>query len=212
MNPEASPAPDSAGEGPAPAAAGDRREQGGPDPARLWRSFHDLDDTTSRKLGPTYWHRRRGVCQIKIAQIQADGRHFIPDPGGFAAHVLAVWDACPIEGGQIIDLVAWREENPSKWWIHVNWGDCLGRWLVGCWAADPDRPTLIYRTPLAWSRAGGQGVCLLTHNPAEQRAIVAQLGVVANGEPGDRAHVRELQALVRPRPGPRVLLHLDAEA
>lgn len=60
------------------------------------------------------------------------------------------------EGGGLVDLVAWRSDDPTRWWLRTGLG-----WLLNadaCIASrwDGDHLTL-HATPLDWLRAGEGG-------------------------------------------------------
>lgn len=76
-------------------------------------------------------------------------------PGDGAVHVLS-----PVYAdGQIIDIVAWRSDAPTKW----LWRTGIG-WALGTDELRPrwdNAPMPIHATPLDWLRAAGEGICVL---------------------------------------------------
>jgi hypothetical protein len=59
-------------------------------------------------------------------------------------------------------------------------------------------PVPIRRTPLAWLRAGGDGLCLLTRDPAETQQVLGWCWALAAA---DLDHARALRRVVdRPYP------------
>ncbi len=85
-----------------------------------------------------------------------------PDPAGRWAAILAVDDRF----GELVDLVSWLPENPSRWWLRV--GDetpILGARALA-FAADCGKRIRLWSTPERWLREGGAGrlhqdVCIL---------------------------------------------------
>lgn len=62
----------------------------------------------------------------------------------------------PIESIEIIDLVAFRSDAPTRW----RWrtGDA---WALGSELLDQDAPITLVAHPLAWLAEGGEALCLL---------------------------------------------------
>lgn len=90
---------------------------------------------------------------VFAGEIEREGR-FLPGEG--RNHVVQ-----PVaEGGVVIDLVAWRPDEPTRWGLVSGNG-----WLLNADHAfasrwDGDRLSLL-ATPLAWLRAGGSGATVL---------------------------------------------------
>lgn len=79
------------------------------------------------------------------------------DPAGKAMIVLPV-----IEGDCIEDLVAFRPDEPERWYLHQGaYGATLG--LETVWEAESyQEPILVHPSPLSWLQAECLGVCVLS--------------------------------------------------
>lgn len=62
----------------------------------------------------------------------------------------------PIELIDIIDLIAFRSDAPTRW--HWRTGDA---WALGSELLDQDAPITLVAHPLAWLAEGGEALCLL---------------------------------------------------
>ena len=108
-----------------------------------------------RSLSP----RERVALGAAPIMTSSDGA-YRPDPAGEWAAILAVHDRF----GELIDLVSWLPETPSRWWLRV--GDetpVLGARALA-FAADCGKPIRLFSTPEEWLRArGNRGdhVCVL---------------------------------------------------
>lgn len=106
------------------------------------------------------------------------------DPG-------VVWD----EIAEVVDIVAWHPATPGRWARRTGLADMLGEVAA-------DEPVRVHRTPLAWLRAGGEGVCFLERNLT---VVSLALNVASQVIAEDKAHARELREICeRPYPVPRI--------
>ena len=149
------------------------------------------------------WLAARGVSliaqlqaptEIAETRISVDGQFFVPDIGGRRVLLMAIWSCPPAEGGEIVDLVAFDHPvHASRRWRRTGLGAALGQHL-----AEPgwplDGPVAVFRSPLAWARHGGVGVCLASPDPDECAALLRALPAIAAE---DAAHAAELDGLLR---------------
>lgn len=118
-------------------------------------------------------------------------------PGDGPLHVLT-----PVyEGGEVIDLIAWRSERPMDW----AWRTGLG-WALGAdeirrdyWPGDP--PLQLHATPLDWLRAGGLGLCVLDWEADELEGLRHVHAIEAD----EWIAVRLRRALSKPRRLPTII-------
>ncbi len=108
-------------------------------------------------------HRAGGMA---VARIGTTGRLWMPEPTGTPTFILPVW-AGPapsiysiIESPVLIDMIAWRPDDPSRWWYRTGEGDTLGIDNLDLAHAE-GWPISLHRTPLDWLRAGCRGAVLL---------------------------------------------------
>jgi hypothetical protein len=140
---------------------------------------------------------------VGAERISVNGAIYEPNEGGDWAFIMAVHaDAVGPESltpeemlhvGDIVDLVAWCPEKPEWWALRrgsMTWLGAIGPQLI-----DPD-PVPIWRTPLAWLQAGGEGLCLLSQALHDrQRVLLGIRHILAE----DVEHGRELRdTLLRP--------------
>lgn len=92
-----------------------------------------------------------GVMDIRIRA----GR-WEPMFRGDRAYVLPVHSPA----GRIVDLVAFRIETPSSFWLRDGAGVMLGHDALGH-AEHYREPLTVHETPFDWLRSGGQGCCVL---------------------------------------------------
>ncbi len=83
-------------------------------------------------------------------------------------------------GGVVIDLVAFRADQPSRWWQRTGTATALGEQAVE--QADwPEEPLSVYPDPLAWLRAECRGAVIL--EPAAAGWVLAGLKTVITRGP-----------------------------
>lgn len=105
---------------------------------------------------------RQHTVGLMTIEVAADGS-FTPFPDGFPACVVAVvWpEAHAFGDAGIFDLVAFKTDDPSRWWLRAGTAFALGEHLLGL----PD-PVSVVRTPVDWLACGGDAVCILDWSDA----------------------------------------------
>ncbi len=109
-------------------------------------------------------HRAGGVA---VARISTTGRLWMPEPTGTPAFILPVWaDPAPsiyygVENPVLIDMIAWRPDDPAAWWYRQGEADLvLGAEHLNL-AHIEGWPISFATTPLEWLRGNCHGACLL---------------------------------------------------
>lgn len=147
---------------------------------------------------------------LGVARVLVEGEHYQPHESGGRAFITPVrvleqdspedpdFDVAPSLGA-LIDLVAWHPRFPDRWALRRGAATWLGA-IPPQVMAPP--PVPIRRSPLAWLRAGGTGLCILTGDPGEaQRLLLGCSRLLAEND----EHAKELRRIVtRPYPAPRV--------
>lgn len=124
-----------------------------------------------------------GACNMIFA-----GQRWEPDP--FSEHRAFVLPV--LAWGGTVDLLAFHPMS-DDWFLRTGAATTLGRVETFL----PDVPTRVFRTPLSWLVGGCQGICLLTHDPAEQQAILLSLRAI---RAEDIDHTLELQRILKRPP------------
>lgn len=88
-----------------------------------------------------------------VALIRRHGPFYEPDTGGTPAVIIPAMD-----GGDLADLVAFTPRQLGRWQVRLGGCPLLGIDNLGIWSA----PLHLWRTPLAYLRAGLQGVVVLS--------------------------------------------------
>jgi hypothetical protein len=134
-----------------------------------------------------------------VARIAPEGTHWRPDSDGIEALVVAVWAFAPrdadgrwVTDNQVVDLVAFRPAEPSRWWVRTGFATCLGEWSIPTLSDDPVH---VWRTPLAWLRAGTSGICIL--DPSAARDVLLRCSAIVAEEV---EHGREIRAIMQTSP------------
>jgi hypothetical protein len=134
-----------------------------------------------------------------------------PNPGGVVvAHVFPVTTVdpdnpelieserpdCIVSHGHVIDLCAVHPRTPQYWALRTGAATVLG-------AIEPQgmfcSPVPVYRTPVAWLRAGCRGIVLLTPNALERARILRQIGVLQAEDERHEGELVRLLSLPTPR-------------
>ncbi len=108
-------------------------------------------------------HRAGGLA---VARISTAGRLWMPVLTGTAAFILPVWNGpAPsiyqaVEHPLLIDMIAWRPDDPTRWWYRTGDGDVLGADHLDLAHAE-GWPISFATTPLEWLRGNCHGACLL---------------------------------------------------
>lgn len=145
----------------------------------------------------------RGIAELGARQIPFGVGHVeriergLYQPGDGSLHVIS-----PVYAdGELIDLIAWRSEQPMNW----AWRTGLG-WALGAdetsrdyWPGDP--PLQLHATPLDWLRAGGTGMCVLDWEADE----LEELRGISAIEADEMVAVRLHRALSKPRRLPTII-------
>ncbi len=106
---------------------------------------------------------------LAVARIGTVGRLWVPEPTGTPAFILPVWAGVApsiyqvVENPVLIDMIAWRPDDPASWWYRQGEVDVdLGAGHLDL-AHVEGWPISLHRTPLGWLRAGCRGAVLLDH-------------------------------------------------
>lgn len=107
-----------------------------------------------------------GSSRVGIAEARTLGdRRYEPRPGGDRQFVVPIYplpslwaDDCWLRG--IPDLVAWQPNRPEAWWRRLGACPLLNPRAVDA-ALEADKPLKLWRTPLAYLRAAGEGAVVL---------------------------------------------------
>ena len=114
------------------------------------------------------------------------------DASGREAVVVEAHD----EAGDVLDLVAWMPERPDRWRAMFGTAPALGMGAATSTMTYIDGlPLQIYRTPLEWLQAAGDGAVLL--DPvlgARWLAWLAELGFAQQIAPRDARHAGQVEA------------------
>jgi len=86
------------------------------------------------------------------AGILIEGDRFRHDRDGDPAHLCIIHDS----GGWPVDVVAWFQDAPGRWYLHDGLGPILGAWNLAVARGWGDSIT-IHPTPCDWIKAGGSG-------------------------------------------------------
>lgn len=130
-------------------------------------------------------HHQLGLMRVAEA---GDGL-FYPSPDGARRLVVPVY-----EGSELLDLVAFSTTSPDHWLLRTGFGLALGLfegWEPHRWADSVH----LYRTPLDWLRAGGDGLCVVDWSAPEIYMLNDLRQITVNDH-----HVRQqlINALQRP--------------
>jgi hypothetical protein len=107
-------------------------------------------------------------------------------------------------GDDLIDIIAWRPSQPSRWWFRTGHAAMLGEdaYLASRML---DEALIVHPTPEAWCRAGQCGSCILDGKFRQHLLGLAEIRF------SDRAHCRAVRKeLARPEHLPRILVRAAA--
>ena len=162
------------------------------------------------------WLRDKGVPDIAMVkypgigiarvEIHDDLFDFV-DVGGVRMFVMPV----SVAGiySDIIDAIAWRASDPSRWWLNTGAGVALGADCIDT-AMVFDVPLRVFQTPLSWFCNQGAGLCVLDW-PA-MRLDVEEVAAGAGIIPEDINQGDEIERhLIPPRPDFNILIWSAAE-
>lgn len=79
--------------------------------------------------------------------------------------------------GKLVDIVAWQEEDPSRWWVATGMGVCLGAPEL-MRVSFTDLPCVLVSTPAGWrhlqrSPQGVQSICILNWSTVDTLDLFA---------------------------------------
>lgn len=128
-------------------------------------------------------------------------RSHIYQPGDGPAHVvMPVMDM-----GEMVDLIAWRTTNPTRWFWRTGLGWALGTdWLLPRWDNGPVR---LFATPLEWLANAGEGMCILDWAAPEIREMAMLDAIEADEMVGRRL----LSILSKPVRLPRMVYRKEVK-
>ncbi len=151
------------------------------DLAREWLALPDAGLGDRQLLGQhgvtrEAIHRAGGMA---VARISAPGRLWMPEPTGPPAFVMPVWNGpAPsiyrgVEHPVLIDMLAWRPDDPTRWWLRQGDIDAvLGADNLDL-AHTEGWPICFATTPLDWLRGNCHGSCLLGYCEAAWWGLAA---------------------------------------
>ena len=154
---------------------------------------------------------------LLIGKVRArrDGDLYVPDKDGPPAFVTPVFvdyadtpelpsPAQAVRFGDLVDLVAWDPRHPHSWALRYGAAEWLG-------AIEPHissrrlSPFIAGRS--AGCRPGARGLVLLSHEPASQYRLLANIQRI---EAEDAAHAAELHGIIsRPWPVPTITVAVE---
>ena len=136
----------------------------------------DLRLLESLGVGREAIHRAGGFA---VTRISTGGRLWAPEMTGTPAFILPVWNGpapsiyCGVESPMLIDMIAWRPDDPTHWWFRLDGIDMvLGADNLDL-AHTAGRPISLHQTPLDWLRAECRGACLLDYCEAAWGGMAA---------------------------------------
>ncbi len=162
-----------------------------------------LDELTTALAAPTPAQMQEladlGVPQattimVGAAKIRPSDSLYEPDLDGEPAWVIPC-----IDGGNTVDLLAFKCDEPGRWWLRLGLAAYVGGDALG--DAVLDEPVRVFRTPLSWLRAGAPADGLVVVDDDIARRELALFRIA----PEDLAHGLELdRVLTIPAQRPRV--------
>ena len=147
---------------------------------------------------------------IGAADVVIDGDFYQPSPGGVRRFIVPVrvgdpatpeWPdpALAVWLGDIVDLVAFDLDHPTRWVLRTGAATWLG--AIEPQYLDPP-PIIVHAHPLAWLRRECDGIVPLTRTPSELQYLLLSLGgiVVESAKLG----LRLKEVLAKPHPIPPI--------
>lgn len=141
-----------------------------------------------------------------------ESRYFVPasaeDKNSQLALIVPVWND---QGGDLVDLLAVRTDQPSRFFVRNGYARCLGEWNAAevrnattLWALPDDvHPSLVLSpNPLTWLRGDCAGVCIL-HKAYLGSVLTGIRSVVAHNE----RHAAALHKLLTWPGAPEIFFH-----
>lgn len=100
------------------------------------------------------------VALVGVGRVEFRGRFWRPTDGGSAVVLVPVsWGNHPW-GFDLVDLVAFRPAEPSRWYFRSDMGDVLGLDAIDR-AVITESPLILRVNPLEWLRAGATDAVIL---------------------------------------------------
>ncbi len=163
-----------------------------PDLLSEWISFPGLTGRHIRQLADAGVTSAAWITAGHLAtpRITITGRFFTPDPFGGPTFVLPVYDGEPVSeinpnpGIPLVDLLAFRLEEPERWWLRIGAPHSVLGMDQFVTAMETGGIVGLHATPLEWLRAGCVGACPLDlaenfHEAERIRARSAKLEAAA---------------------------------
>ena len=154
---------------------------------------------------------------IGLSRIATRARYFAPvDPGNKKNRlsvIMPVWDG---PGGDLIDLLAVRLDQPAQFYVRSGYARCLGEWNIAevidnttLWALPNESPPslVLAPDPLKWLQSDCQGACIL-HKIWLDHLLAGIRAVTAYNE----AHAALLHKLFVWPDAPKIYLRKKSEA
>lgn len=155
---------------------------------------------------------------IGVFRVDTTGRYFGPAAsGGDLVAIVPVFEIGPDGEAALVDLVAFRTNDPSRTWIRTGLARALGLWYADAIRAatpiwrlpsDPPPPVLkLYATPLSWLHAACNGACILNTVWVDYVLSGVEAVVAENA-----LHARHLHEALPKRGLPKILLREERAA
>lgn len=157
------------------------------EPTRDWLKFINTNGIDLREV-----YARCGCIAVTCCEF-FDGRRF--DFAGPDDELSAVLFALGEDSETVVDLAAWPIADPAKFATAIGHGTVLGiDQITNPASYFRDEPLRLYRTPLAWLRAGCRGAVVLQPGLAAVSTLARAPSRIACE---DRDHAREIAAMLR---------------
>lgn len=138
-----------------------------------------------------------GAGKFGVANIQPRRSGlYDPDPDGRPAVILPVYPLVQFEPSDVFDLVAFRPDRPTRWWLRQGLASILNPHAVERAACTfGKRESLkVWSTPLDWMRGGGEGIVILEDGIRLRSALAGVDEIVAGDLELGSAIERRMQA------------------
>ena len=134
-----------------------------------WLSFPGLTGRHIRQLADAGVTSAAWITAGHIAtpRITITGRFFMPDPFGAPAFVVPIYDGEPVSeinpdpSVPLVDLLAFRLEEPERWWLRAGAPDLVLGKDPFVTAMVTGSMVRLHATPLQWLQAECEGCCPL---------------------------------------------------
>ncbi len=131
-----------------------------------WRNRTDNHRAHLAEAGITFEAMLR-AGDLGVERIAYAGRLYTPSPAGFPAVILAIWSPappsiyCAIEDPEILDLIAFRTDDPGRWWHRIGEPDLILGEDHYLDSIETGVPITVFDSPVAWLRGNCAGACIL---------------------------------------------------